>query len=74
MISQRVKVSPRPGCKDIWNAFMVDGATFGKYDIPLCPTTKVSLYELDDRPATIEMVRRRDQMYDQISSEIDAEE
>lgn len=29
----------RPGCKDIWNAFMVDGASFGKYDIPFCPTT-----------------------------------
>lgn len=29
----------RPGCKDIWNAFMVNGASFGKYDIPLCPTT-----------------------------------
>ena len=24
---------------DIWNAFMVDGAIFGKFDIPLCPTT-----------------------------------
>ena len=29
----------RPGCKDIWNAFMVDGASFGKYDVPFCPTT-----------------------------------
>ena len=29
----------RHGCKDIWNAFMVDGASFGKYDIPFCPTT-----------------------------------
>ena len=29
----------RSGCKDIWNAFMVKGAKFGKYDIPFCPTT-----------------------------------
>jgi len=29
----------RTGCKDIWNAFMVEGATFGKHDIPFCPTT-----------------------------------
>lgn len=29
----------RSGCKDVWNAFMAEGAVFGKYDIPLCPTT-----------------------------------
>ncbi|MCF0106025.1 MAG: DUF4417 domain-containing protein [Holdemanella sp.] len=29
----------RPGCKDIWNAFMAEGATFGFHDIPFCPTT-----------------------------------
>lgn len=29
----------RPGCKDIWNAFMTIGATYGKHDIPFCPTT-----------------------------------
>lgn len=29
----------RSGCKDIWNAFMAEGATFGKHDIPFCPTT-----------------------------------
>ena len=28
----------RKGCKDVWNAFMVKGATFYK-DIPYCPTT-----------------------------------
>ena len=28
----------RPGCHDIWNAFMVKGATFTENDIPLCPT------------------------------------
>lgn len=35
--------TPRPGCKDIWNAFMVDGASFGKYDIPFCPTTAIRI-------------------------------
>ena len=29
----------RRGLRDIWNAHMLEGATFGKYDIPLCPTT-----------------------------------
>ena len=29
----------RSGCKDIWNAFMTEGASFGKYDIPYCPNT-----------------------------------
>ena len=33
----------RAGCKDIWNAFMVEGALFGKHDIPFCPTTAASL-------------------------------
>lgn len=32
-------INTRPGCRDIWNAFMADGATFGKHDIPFCPTT-----------------------------------
>lgn len=29
----------RAGCKDVWNAFMAEGASFGKYDIPFCPNT-----------------------------------
>ena len=33
----------RRGCKDVWNAFMVEGATFGKYDIPYCPTTATKI-------------------------------
>ncbi len=33
----------RPGCKDIWNAFMVDGASFGKHDIPFCPCTTTDI-------------------------------
>ena len=39
MIVQENYENHRPGCKDIWNAFMVAGASFGKYDIPFCPTT-----------------------------------
>lgn len=34
----------------------------------------ISLYELDHRLTTIELVRNRDQMYDEISNEIDDEE
>lgn len=33
----------RPGCRDIWNAFMCEGIRFGAYDIPFCPTTAQSL-------------------------------
>lgn len=33
----------RKGCKDVWNAFMVEGATFTSNDIPLCPTTATKL-------------------------------
>lgn len=29
----------RKGCKDVWNAFMVNGAVFTEHDIPYCPTT-----------------------------------
>ena len=39
MIVHNNNSTHRPGCKDIWNAFMVDGAKFGKHDIPFCPTT-----------------------------------
>lgn len=34
---------------------------------------KVSLFELDHRPTTIELIRNRDRMYDEISEEIDSE-
>ncbi|MBD5554316.1 MAG: DUF4417 domain-containing protein [Roseburia sp.] len=33
------EVKIRKGCKDVWNAFMVEGATFSPNDIPFCPTT-----------------------------------
>ena len=29
----------RPGIVDVWNAFMLDGATYAEHDIPNCPTT-----------------------------------
>lgn len=35
---------PRTGCKDIWNAFMVEGADFVlSSDIPICPCTTNSI-------------------------------
>ena len=34
-------IKPRNGCKDVWNAYMCEGAKFTPNDIPLCPTTAV---------------------------------
>lgn len=34
--------------------------------------TEVSLYELDHRPSTIELIRNRNHLYDEISDEIDS--
>ena len=33
----------RTGLKDVWNAFMCDGANFSPNDIPMCSTTAVEL-------------------------------
>lgn len=33
----------RADCRDIWNAFMVRGATFAESGIPLCPTTATEI-------------------------------
>lgn len=33
----------RSGCKDVWNAFMAEGAVFGIHDIPFCPTTAITI-------------------------------
>lgn len=33
----------RLGLHDIWNAFMIKGATLSNHDIPICPTTATSL-------------------------------
>ena len=29
----------RTGCKDVWNAYMAEGASFSENDIPFCTTT-----------------------------------
>lgn len=44
MISNSKSKDIRPGCHDLWNAFMVEGAefTYGS-DMPLCPCTVESL-------------------------------
>lgn len=40
-----LKTSPinRRGLIDVWNAFMVENATFSKHDIPMCPTTTTQI-------------------------------
>ncbi|MCR5518629.1 MAG: DUF4417 domain-containing protein, partial [Lachnospiraceae bacterium] len=43
ILNEKSDANIRPGCKDIWNAFMVDGASFGKYDIPFCPCTTTDI-------------------------------
>lgn len=35
---EQLNIVPRSGCKDMWNAFMVNGAKFTNHDIPICPT------------------------------------
>lgn len=35
--------SSRSGLKDVWNAFMCEGATYSKNDIPFCPTILTDL-------------------------------
>ena len=40
---QKDKIKVRKGCKDIWNAYMVDGAIYSPHDIPFCPTTASEL-------------------------------
>ncbi len=37
MINTQLKI--RKGCKDIWNASYLKECSFGKFDIPFCPTT-----------------------------------
>ena len=40
------KNATRKGCKDIWNAFMCEGADFtshSRIDIPFCPTTATEI-------------------------------
>lgn len=44
------------------------------YDMLTAIGATVSLYELDHRPTTIDLVRNRSRMYGGISAEIDAED
>lgn len=43
MVKQKIMTGKRKGIVDVWNAFMVKGATFDDYDIPICHTTAKSL-------------------------------
>lgn len=38
-----VKIKPRLGCKDVWNAFMCKDTIYGPNDIPYCPTTATTI-------------------------------
>ena len=40
---QKTLGAVRCGIVDVWNAFMVEGANFDAYDIPVCPTTARAL-------------------------------
>lgn len=51
-----VNKAPRNGCSDVWNAFMVKGASYSNFsDIPICPctasTTPKQLISYDDAKA-----------------------
>lgn len=44
------------------------------YDQLVAAGAEVSLYELDHRPTTIELIRNLDQMFDEIDAEVEAED
>lgn len=44
------------------------------YDQLVSAGVQVSLFELDHRPTTIELVRNLDQMFDEIAAEVETEE
>jgi hypothetical protein len=54
---------PRAGCRDIWNAHLLENATFDKCDIPFCPTTALDipqkLISLKDAKALYESEKRK---------------
>ena len=37
------KIIPRTGCKDVWNAYMTNGAKYTLSDMPICPSTATKL-------------------------------
>jgi len=41
--SSTLSIKARAGCKDVWNAFMAEGAIWCNHDIPFCPTTATSI-------------------------------
>ncbi|MGN8858232.1 DUF4417 domain-containing protein [Catenibacterium mitsuokai] len=40
---EKISSNIRKGCKDVWNAYMAQGACFTTHDIPYCPTTATEL-------------------------------
>jgi hypothetical protein len=62
---KNIQKNTRNNIKDIWNAFMVDGADFStsKYDIPLCPTTT----KINEIPTKIITYREAVNIYNKIS-------
>lgn len=41
IMSFQIKSIPRKGAHDMWNAFMVEGATFTQNDIPICKSSAI---------------------------------
>lgn len=42
-VNPRIGTARRSGCRDIWNASMVEGARFCKFDIPFCRTSATKI-------------------------------
>ncbi|SEG30336.1 protein of unknown function [Eubacterium ruminantium] len=57
----------RSGLADIWNAFMVENASFSKNDIPFCPTTTIDipkrLIGFDEAKTIHKKMLRKDKNY-----------
>ena len=50
---KNIKDSNPKKVKDVWNAFMAEGAVFGNYDIPYCPTTAITIPTACKIPITL---------------------
>lgn len=82
MFQTTAKDTSRKGCRDVWNAFMAEGARYSENDIPCCPTTmeipplRMITYEealkSDDYEATV-VFYKDDYKFDGIKSGIWAE-
>lgn len=57
----------RSGLKDVWNAFMLEDATFSQHDIPYCPTTAskvpTSIITFTDAKAIYKKMLRKDKNF-----------